>query len=117
MLQGIGAAEVVPDREGVQGSGAHQKGVLGRTGGGGSPLPPWLTQSKVRHGLHLTEVPRSTVDDAQVGSAAPREQHHFGSPRKGPEASAGDDTQPVVAGALGGSRETEPGEVEGMGTM
>lgn len=89
VLQGARAAEVTP-----------AQGVPGRAGGWRQPLAPWLTQSKVRHRLHLTEVPRSTVDDAQVGPATLREQHHFGPPRKGPKAGAGDDAQPVVAGTL-----------------
>lgn len=92
-LQGAGAAELAP----AQGSA--------REGCEGSPLRPQLTQSEVRHGLHLAEVPRTAIDDAQVGPAAPREQHHLGPPCEGPEAGAGDDTEPVVAGPLQERRE------------
>lgn len=95
MLQDTVAANTVP----------LPWGVPGKAGGGGSPLTPWLTQSEVRHGLHLAEIAGAAVDDAQVGPAAPGEQHHFGPSGKGPEAGAGDDTQPVVAGTLRGRRE------------
>lgn len=50
MLQGNGMAEVAPDRDGVQGSGAHQRGVLGRDGIAGSPLSPGSPSPKCATG-------------------------------------------------------------------
>lgn len=50
MLQGIGAAEVVPDGEGVQGSGAHQRGCRGRLGVEVAPYRPGSPSPKCATG-------------------------------------------------------------------
>lgn len=59
-----------------------------------------LTEAKVRDGLHLTQVPRATVDDPCVRAALLGVHHHFGPSGEGSELGPGDDTQPRVSGAL-----------------
>lgn len=61
----------------------------------------------MRDGLHLTQVPRATVDDPCVRAALLGVHHHFGPSGEGSELGPGDDSQPGVSGALGGPRRKE----------
>lgn len=59
-----------------------------------------LTEPKVGDRLHLTQVPRTSVDDASVSSAPTGEGCHLGSAGKGSKLGTRDDPQPVVRRAL-----------------
>lgn len=65
-----------------------------------SLLTAAVTQAEVSHRLHLTQVPRASVDNAGVGPALPGEGSDCGPPGERAKLGARDDPQPVVGRAL-----------------
>ena len=59
-----------------------------------------LSESKVSHGLHLTEVARPPVNDTGVHPAAPRRQFHPGPASGGSVFGAGKHPNPVISPSL-----------------
>lgn len=67
--------------------------------------PDLLTQAKMCHRLHLTQVARAPINDPQVRPTLLGVEYHFGTPGEGPKPGARHHTQPVVAEALGWGEE------------
>ena len=59
-----------------------------------------LTQAKMGHRFHLTQVPRPSINDTQMGTTVPREQYDFSTTSKCPKACTWNHSQPVVASTL-----------------
>lgn len=71
------------------------------------------------HRLHLTQVPRASVDDPCMRAALLGVHHNFGTSGEGTELRSGDDSQPGVSGALGRRQDDKRvlSTVSGQGLM